>query len=721
MKKQLVRIILLFLWSTTPQLFSQPNNQGAFHLIQGSVVDRRGNPLRFANIFIQGSFEGAMSDSSGRFQFTSSKTGSVVLTCSHIGYESKQLKIVLQSGKTIIIHFRLNPKAIQGQQVTVTASSFIAADEEGVTLSAMDVVRTPGAAADLFWAIKTLPGVQQVDEGAGLFVRGGDVSETVVLLDGAVINHPYKWESPTGGFFGTFNPFLLKGTFFSSGGFSVQYGNALSGALSMESNDLPDRRNMGFGIGLAAESIYLAVPLIDDTLGFSFSGNHSNTKMMFELNRNRKDFSHYPSSYDVNFNAVYKVNSHSQLKFFFFREDDNVGVAIDDPDYSSQYNGNSSNRLYNFKFSSLIQKKIVLQANLAFSIFRQGLHLSLMDLDTEDQLLQFRLMGEKELFGGVWLRTGLEFFKRQTLLAGTVFQDELDLRPNAPIDTIKTDYISNRTAHFIEFDIFGPFGFKITPGLRTEVESISKLWIMDPRVALVIPISFHSNINAAYGFYRQYPDPQYYDSYVGNPDLSAMKAVHAIIGYAYQKENFIFRMEGYHKDYKNLLLENPRQNYINGGNGFATGVDLFLKHSHGPVSGWVSYSWLEARRKWMDVPVSAPTHFDITNNLTTVLNLDLPKNFSLGFSYRYATGKPYTPASGKINEARVPYYQKVDMNVSYLYHFFESNTTVFYLGISNVLGRTNIFDYRYSADYKRRDAVESPFGHSIYFGISFSM
>ena len=30
----------------------------------------------------------------------------------------------------------------------------------------------------------------QLDEGAGLFVRGGDVSETTVPLDSVVVSHP---------------------------------------------------------------------------------------------------------------------------------------------------------------------------------------------------------------------------------------------------------------------------------------------------------------------------------------------------------------------------------------------------------------------------------------------------------------------------------------------------------------------------------------------------
>jgi vitamin B12 transporter len=114
-------------------------------------------------------------------------------------------------------------------------------------------------------------------------------------------------------------------------------------------------------------------------------------------------------------------------------------------------------------------------------------------------------------------------------------------------------------------------------------------------------------------------------------------------------------------------------------------------------------------------------YFDITNNLTLVLNASLTKNFSAGISFRYATGKPYTPAREQYHQARVPAYEKLDLSLSYLYSFFENNMTVFYLGISNLDGRINIFDYRYSLNYQRRDAVESSFGRSVYFGVSFNM
>ena len=688
--------------------------------IQGVVTDKKGLPLAYANVYLESTMEGAMSDEGGRFSFTSRAAGTVRLICSYIGYETFRTSITLKSGEVFVINIQLKQKAVRMRSVSITASAFTTADEEGVTLTTMDVIRTPGAAADVFWAIKSFPGLQQVEEGAGLFVRGGDVSETAVYLDGAMLKHPYKYESPTGGFFGMISPFLLKGTFFSSGGFSAQYGNALSGALSMESQDMPSMWLMGIGLGLAAESVYLAVPVVENKLGFSLSGNRSNTEMMFKLNRTRKTFSRYPFSFDFNLNAVYKINNQSSMKIFLFREDDKVGMEIDDPDYSTHFYGNSSNRLYNFKFSSLMKKTFLFRANIAFNRFKRDISLGVMDLDIEDRLYQLRITGEGQLFDRHIFRTGLVFFRNQTVIEGTIPHEELDVSPDAPIHDVKTDYTSDRAVQFFECEVMAPFGVRITPGLRGEYESITEGYQIDPRVSCIIPLTNNSNITAAWGHYRQFPEPRFYDSYVGNPNLSAMRSTHTIFGYAYQKDSHIFRLEGYYKEYKNLLLEDDNLNYINDGRGYAKGIDAFVKSSYGRVSGWISYSWLRARRKWMDLPVLASPYFDITHNLTIVLNVELPKNLSVGCSFRYATGKPYTPGPEKYHEVRVPDYQKLEINFTYRHSFFKSNMTVFYLAVSNVLGRINIFDYRYSSDWQRRDAVESSFGRSVYFGVQFN-
>ncbi len=127
-------------------------------------------------------------------------------------------------------------------------------NERGATLTALEVVSTPGATADIARAMQTLPGVQNVDEGTGLFVRGGDVSETKVLLNNVVMLSPYNYETPTGNYTVTVNPFLLDGIFFSSGGFGARYGNILSGVADLRTAGRPVQSSETAVAGLASVS-----------------------------------------------------------------------------------------------------------------------------------------------------------------------------------------------------------------------------------------------------------------------------------------------------------------------------------------------------------------------------------------------------------------------------------------------------------------------------------
>ena len=55
--------------------------------------------------------------------------------------------------------------------------------------TARSEVTTPGAMGDLFRALQS-PGVAQVGDGAGLYVRGGDLSETKTVIDQSTLRHP---------------------------------------------------------------------------------------------------------------------------------------------------------------------------------------------------------------------------------------------------------------------------------------------------------------------------------------------------------------------------------------------------------------------------------------------------------------------------------------------------------------------------------------------------
>ncbi len=87
------------------------------------------------------------------------------------------------------------------------------------------------------------------------------MTEMLVFLDDAVIAHPYRYETPTGGFRGAVDPLQIAGLAFSTGGFPVRYGNALSGVVDMHGLEPPTDALATATLGLAGASVALATPL----------------------------------------------------------------------------------------------------------------------------------------------------------------------------------------------------------------------------------------------------------------------------------------------------------------------------------------------------------------------------------------------------------------------------------------------------------------------------
>ena len=71
-------------------------------------------------------------------------------------------------------------------------------------------------------------------------------------MDGNLVNNFFYSSEPDFATRGRFNPFLFKGTVFSSGGYSALYGQALSSVLLLESIDLPEKTSADFGISYLA-------------------------------------------------------------------------------------------------------------------------------------------------------------------------------------------------------------------------------------------------------------------------------------------------------------------------------------------------------------------------------------------------------------------------------------------------------------------------------------
>ena len=223
--------------------------------LSGRVTDAKGNALAGANVYVKDTYDGASADAEGRFSFTTAAQGQITLTASLIGYEPAEKRLAA-TGQAVQADFTLREKAGELNTVVITAGSFEASDTRKTTiLKPLDIVTTAGANADLFTAIQTLPGAGRVGEEEGLFVRGGAAAETKTIIDGMIVENQFFSATPDVPQRGRFSPFLFKETAFSTGGYSAQYGQALSSVLVLNTQDLPAQTQTGVGLTAVGPSL----------------------------------------------------------------------------------------------------------------------------------------------------------------------------------------------------------------------------------------------------------------------------------------------------------------------------------------------------------------------------------------------------------------------------------------------------------------------------------
>jgi hypothetical protein len=266
---------------------------------------------------------------------------------------------------------------------------------------------------------------------------------------------------------------------------------------------------------------------------------------------------------------------------------------------------------------------------------------------------------------------------------------------------------------------------------------VSKIWI-DPRIGFGYKISKKSTIKIAGGIFHQLPDLRLFAPEDGNPNLLPMRSDHLALSFNYELNKISsMRVEFYHKSYENLPLENSYLNYISEGEGYANGIDFIAKGKFKTLfDGWISYGFIDTKRKWMEFKQLSKSDFDITHNINIVLNYTVSAMWKIGVNYKYATGRPYTPVIaskinslsgiyepiyGKDNSQRYPDYQRLDLRITHLNQFFKKYFTVFYVEAINILDITNLFGYSYNSDYSKKLRIKSYFGRrTIVLGVQIS-
>ena len=120
---------------------------------------------------------------------------------------------------------------------------------------------------DVIKAIQQLPGVASGTELlSGMYVRGGDGSDNLYLLDGV----PLYQVSHLGGIFSSFNTDVLESLDFYKSGFPARYGGRLSSVVDVKTKDGDFREYHGLAsIGLLDGRLQFEGPIIKDKTSFN--------------------------------------------------------------------------------------------------------------------------------------------------------------------------------------------------------------------------------------------------------------------------------------------------------------------------------------------------------------------------------------------------------------------------------------------------------------------
>lgn len=572
---------------------------------------------------------------------------------------------------------------------------------------------TAGATADVAGALNTLPGTTKVGESGRLFVRGGDGSETRTFIDGMLVLDAYSPSAPNTPSRGRFLPFMFKGTSFSTGGYSAEYGQALSSALVLNSKDKAEMNQTDIGIlSVGADAAHTQV-----WGKSSFTGKigYTDIRPYFSLLNQQVDWKNAPVSVEGSSAYRTKVGKDGSLKFFGNFNSSKFSLYnhdIQDPTITQLYDLSNNYAYGNGSYLQALNEKWTVRGGLSYTHIQNKIDIDNRPLEETENGIHTKMVFEHSVSDKVEISFGSEVIDRTYEAAKTEEMTNL---------VLKQTFRETLTSSFAEAQIYARNHLVAKAGARMEYNSLINQTSIDPRISMAYKPGTKGQFAFAYGKFRQTANNQYVRI---NKNLDSEKAEHFILNYQIITDKRIFRVETYSKNYDQLVkFQNANAVLpISTGKGYAKGVEFFWRDSKTlkNVDYWVSYSYLDTQRDYLNFPHASIPSFASKHNFSVVY-----KHFAqiiksqFGFTYSYGSARTFNdPNTNEFNSGRTPSYQDLSANVAYL----PRPNFILYVSATNLLGRDNIFGYQFagapdqSGVFAKR-AIRQPATHFIFLGV----
>ncbi len=597
--------------------------------IKGFIEDRTtGERLVGANIYNPNNAYGTDSNEYGYFSFNGVPDIDSIYI-SYLGYETEKLLLSQESSQELII--KLNPSYIETVVVTASddAEDFLRRPSSGVDrldLGKIKKVVGIGGEADIFQSAYQLNGIKTGADGVGgLHVRGGNLDQNLILLDGAPVYRPEH----AIGVLSIFNSDAISSAKIYKGNFPAKYGSRLSSVLDVQTNEGNNQEFEGkLSVGLLAAKATLQGPIVKDVASFFVSYRRSLTDIYLpKITRTVAErdgidgFSNYLFD-DLNVKTNFRIGKKDRFYFTYYSGKDDFINEKQQPDFQivsgtsdgTVLNGTISdsntdslrwgNQLASFRWNHLFGDKIFTNTTAylsrysfdSFEIFRSE---GVFDNGLED------LIFEESAFtsdvNDIGIRTDAEYlysdrlnFKfgggliSHTLKPGS-FRNGTTLEdvniPQLALDSVDLDI--EELLNIQSLDSFDGFayietGISLSRQLYLTLGLHGRLWEYDgfQDISILPRVNFDYSYNDKLSFSASYLKIAQHlhlltKSDIGLPgdlwvpsseNVLPETAVHYTLGMKWNMpEDIKLTIEAYHKDFDNLVefLEGDSTNIIN--------------------------------------------------------------------------------------------------------------------------------------------------------------
>lgn len=659
-------------------------------VVKGKVqaTDMNG-PLPFATVFVEGSTVGTTTDDNGHFKLvvpdSLAKGETVKIAVSFTGYSKVVEEVNVRNPKNLNI--KISPESKLLREVEIVEERNKQEDEllstrmstNRIKMKEIEYIPSLGGEVDIIRVLQLLPGVSGGVEGTiGMFVRGGDADQNLVLLDQASL---YEF-GHLFGFFSVFNIDAVQDMTMIKGGFPAEYGGRLSSVLDINMRTGTENRWHGNGgIGLLSSRLTLDGPIVKDKAHILISGRRTYIDKVASLVN--QDIPYY--FYDLNTKIDVTLNKKNKLWFTSYYGEDILEISEDGGGpgggrgsgssgtgaANASFGFTKSNWVNSLRWQHLFNDKFRMNNYLLNTFFKYDIegNFSENTLEVQSRITDIGFKNEFQ-----WLRD-----RNNEVKFGAEYTQHY-FKPNIISSTGEiTRFLRSGEGDALtnpEFAVFGGLEHKtlgsllaLNGGLRLSGVSVNGKFYggIEPRFSARYTLNDFSVIKASYSRMYQYlhrvsssavalPTDMWY------PVTENVKPQHAdqvavAYEYLFKQAKLKFTTEAYYKwmynniEYRegaNLVLNNDFESELVQGSGNAYGTEFLLRRENARFSGWIAYtlSWSKRQFEELNGGEAFFARYDRRHDISVTWNWVLAPRFNLSATWVYATGSRFTPQTG---------------------------------------------------------------------------